>query len=85
MVRNDTWYIMGGSNRGVRFANATVYRQGNFYDGFIVPYGSQYACAARVNETHFFFSGGDNHRPDAYLVEIDSWTWHRLGDMYHSR
>ena len=85
LVQNDTWYILGGSHQGIRYANATVYQQGNFYDGYPLPYGAFFPCLVRLNETHFFFSGGENQRKEAYIVEIASWTWTQIDDMIYER
>ena len=96
MNGDNTWYVMGGRDYSTipnTYLNTTlVYNDGKFEQGQMMPYGAYFACSATVNETHIFFAGGhdeDRLRSDAYLLEVDSWTWTRLEDMavareYHS-
>ena len=82
--RGKAMYILGG-NSDSYMDSSVVYEEGAFRAGGSLPYPTALACVAEVNDTHVFYSGGESSHKEAYLLEVDTWTWTRLEDMAYGR
>lgn len=92
-VHRGAWYILGGRAFGEQLSDSSlVYRNGTFQPWKRVEAGKRvFACVARVNETHMFYTGGsrtpsskDSYK-EAYFLEVDTWKWTRVRNMLIGR